>query len=221
MFSRLRTLAGKNVRVNAQDKPEGQHDLAARKELAAQGGLLAEAASRIEREFSGLVRAYDRARRDLERRPAELFEPQPEVSAWSIAQHRFHLCLASELVVRNLRALGKGVGGLVKPGGLPIREALPILACGILPRGTQAPRMVSPPDDFDAEFLREIVVTGREALVAIQPDLEALAESRAVLPHQTLGDLTAALWLRFGRMHAVHHGRIIGEIDAARRRAGC
>lgn len=181
-----------------------------------QRDLLSTTAARIEREFAGLLRAYGRAERDLERDDRELFERVPRASGWSVAEHRFHLCLASELVVRNLRSLRKGKGGLVKPAGEPIPEALPILERGLLPRGTEAPRMVTPPEDFDREFLRDLVLTGREGLERLAPDLPVLAQSTCVIPHQTLGDLTAALWLRFGRMHAVHHGRIISEIDAAR-----
>lgn len=174
------------------------------------------ASARAAREFAGLLRSYDRALADLEREPSELFQRVPRASGWSVAEHRFHLALASELVVRNLRGLARGAGRLVAPGGDPISEALPILARGRLPRGTEAPRMVSPPDEFDAPFLREIVESGREALAALEPQLEDLAASRATIPHQTLGPLTAALWLRFGRMHALHHERIIAEIDAAR-----
>jgi hypothetical protein len=179
--------------------------------------LCALAAARIDREFAGLLRSYDRAERDLARSEEELFGVVPEVSGWSVADHRFHLCLASELVARNLRALGKGAGRLVKPSGEPIPEAVPILVRGILPRGAQAPRMVSPPEEFERAFLEELVLTGREALLKLRPELPALARSTAVLPHQTLGDLSAALWVRFARMHAVHHGRLIAEIDAARR----
>ena len=182
--------------------------------------LHAIAAARTGREFRGLVRSYDRALASLERDPAELFERVPGVSGWSVAEHRFHLALASELVVRNLRSLAKGEGRFVAPDGDPIPEALPILARGRLPRGERAPRMVTPPDEFDADFLHEILESGREGLLRLEPALEGFAASAATIPHQTLGPLTAPLWLRFGRMHALHHEGIMAEIDRARASAG-
>lgn len=179
--------------------------------------LLDTAAARSAREHGGLVRSYERGLRELEREGARLLERAPEVSGWSPAQHRFHLCLASELVVRNLRTLLRGSGRHVAPAGLPIPEALPLLARGRLPLGADAPRMVTPPEAFELDFLGELLTSGHADLLALAPELPSLAASRAVIPHQALGPLTAPLWLRFGRMHALHHERIVARVRAARR----
>lgn len=172
------------------------------------------AASRAAREWLGFRRIYDRARAALEWDDERLFTRRQSVSGWSPAEHIFHLCLASELVVRNLRMLGKGPGGMVLPEGEPIPEARPIMATGILPRGTKAPRMVTPPQDFDRAFLAELVESGLRDLDDRAETVTPLFDEAWTLPHQTLGPLTAEGWVRFARMHGVHHWRIVREIVA-------
>ena len=173
------------------------------------------AASRAAREWLGFKRVYDRARVALEWDDERLFGRQASVSGWSPADHLFHVCLASELVVRNLRMLGKGPGGMVQEGGEPILEAQPILASGILPRGERAPRMVTPPDDFDRAFLADLVESGARDLERQSEAVAALIDKPWTIPHQTLGPLTAEGWVRFARMHGVHHWRIVREVIAA------
>lgn len=174
-----------------------------------------EAAPRAALEWLGFRRVYSRARVALAWSDERLFGRVPRVSGWSPAEHLFHLCLASELVVRNLRMLGKGPGGMVQPDGEPIAEARPILARGILPRGTTAPRMVSPPTDFDRAFLTELVESGERDLERQTDRVNELFAESWTIPHQTLGPLTAEAWVRFGRMHGVHHWRIVREVIAA------
>ncbi|MCB9904068.1 MAG: DinB family protein [Planctomycetes bacterium] len=173
------------------------------------------AAARSAREWLGFRRVYSRARAALAWPDARLFGRVPEVSGWSPAEHLFHLCLASELVVRNLRMLAKGPGGMVQPDGEPILEARPIMASGILPRGERAPRMVTPPDDFDRAFLTELVESGEQGLERQAAAVQPLFDEAWTLPHQTLGPLTAEGWVRFARMHGTHHWRIVREIVAA------
>ncbi len=172
-------------------------------------------ASRPAREWLGFRRIYERARAALEWDDERLFGRHPSASGWSPAEHLFHLCLASELVVRNLRMLGKGPGGMVQEDGEPIPEARPILATGILPRGTEAPRMVTPPDDFDRAFLTDLVESGARDLDRQAEAVTALFDEPWTIPHQTLGPLTAEAWVRFARMHGVHHWRIVREVLAA------
>jgi len=170
---------------------------------------------RATREWRRFRCVYTRARAALEWPDERLFGRVPEASGWSPAEHLFHLCLATELVVRNLRMLRKGPGGLVAEGGEPIPEARPILLRGILPRGTRAPRMVTPPTEFDRAFLRELVDSGERDLERLEDAMGELFEQSWTIPHQTLGPLTAELWVRFGRMHGVHHWRIVREILTA------
>lgn len=173
------------------------------------------AASRAALEWLGFRRVYSRARAALAWPDERLFGRVPEVSGWSPAAHLFHLCLASELVVRNLRMLSKGPGGMVQADGEPIAEARPIMASGILPRGERAPRMVTPPDDFDRAFLTELVESGEAGLLSQAETLQGVLDQPWTLAHQTLGPLTAEGWVRFARMHGTHHWRIVREIVAA------
>lgn len=190
-------------------------DGAAPRERSGPGPSPDHAPDRAAREWLGFRRVYERARRALEWDDDRLFGRVPDVSGWSPGDHLFHLALASELVVRNLRMLRKGPGGMVAADGEPIPEARPILDRGILPRGTTAPRMVTPPDDYDRAFLADLVSSGERDLTRLEPDVAELFERAWTIPHQTLGPLTAVGWVRFGRMHGVHHWRIVREVIAA------
>ena len=113
-----------------------------------------------------------------------------------------------------------GVYGLLEQwAARPEPEAGPwravILATGILPRGTEAPRMVTPPDDFDRAFLTDLVESGARDLDRQAEAVTALFDEPWTIPHQTLGPLTAEAWVRFARMHGVHHWRIVREVLAA------
>ncbi|MEZ6021316.1 MAG: hypothetical protein R3F17_14855 [Planctomycetota bacterium] len=67
------------------------------------------------------------------------------VSGWSVAQHLFHVVLATDLGLANVLALVRGKGILIRPEGALAPEAQAVLEAQTVPRGsTQAPRMVVP-----------------------------------------------------------------------------
>jgi hypothetical protein len=139
----------------------------------------------------------------------------PQVSGWSALHHAAHMTLANELILRNLASLSKGAGLLVVFEAAQKPEALAFLAAGRLPRGrAQSPRMVVPPSDIDASRAREWaaqVITDLDALI---PTLHQQSPTRCFIPHQMLGPLDLAQWLRFGIVHTRHHLTIAREVLA-------
>jgi len=146
--------------------------------------------------------------------PEELLRARTPVSGWSALEHLFHLALANDMSLKNARNLARGRGRLItelpKPGERDPR-ADDILARGRLPRGTQAPRFVTPPARVDLELAREI--HAETAAAASAEDL-GLSDAPATtgIPHQALGVLSGAEWIRFARMHSAHHLAIVAAV---------
>lgn len=133
-----------------------------------------------------------------------------EAAGWSVLQHLFHLLLAAELSLTNARNLASGRGALRLPRTELDPRAREVLVQGRLPRGTKAPRFVSPPARPDLALARTLQA---EALAAARaPELAGELSGPLGIPHQVLGVLSAAEWLRFARLHSAHHLRIVAEL---------
>lgn len=162
-------------------------------------------ASTIERDLAGLERLTARVGRWLELPDERLSMRVPQRSGWSLAQHLFHLSFANELSLENAARLVAGKGRLIRPREARLPEAERILRRGRLPRGTEAPRFVQPPPRIDLGFLREVAAGVRVRLAALAEEPRALSAAPDGIPHQALGVLSAAEWVRFARMHSAHH----------------
>lgn len=167
----------------------------------------------------GDLDAYRDAAHDVERLlagDAALLERQVgRISGWSAVQHAAHLTLANELVLKNIASLAKGSGLLVVTEATQVPAALEWLAKGTLPRGTaKSPRMVVPPLDIDVRVAREWAGKFTSDLEAQSAALDFEHAPRCFVPHQTLGPLDLAQWIRFGWMHTRHHLGIAREILA-------
>ena len=150
--------------------------------------------------------------RDLEELERKAFQ----VSGWTAAQHLAHLALANELVVRNVRSLLKGSGPLVVDGGVPPPDAQAILDSGHFPRGAaQAPRMVRPPEVVRRDYLAEWIAQGLVEFEELAARSDEISRAAKGIPHQVLGPLSAARWVRFAAMHTRHHLDIAREVLAA------
>jgi hypothetical protein len=161
--------------------------------------------------------ACEDAVRLLDGEPAALARRAPSVSAWSPVEHVAHVTLANELVLRNLRNLGKGSGMLVVTEAQQLPAALARLAAGALPRGeARSPRMVVPPADVDLATARDWARKLALDLAAFTREVPASGLPRCYVPHQVLGPLDFAEWARFGAVHTRHHLAIAREALAAR-----
>lgn len=139
-----------------------------------------------------------------------------EVSGWSVAQHLFHIALATDLALRHVRALLDGKGRLVTMEGALGARAAAVLASERTERGVaQAPRIVQPGDAVNPEFLTNELRGARAASAALRGRAAEVRSAPGWIPHQELGPLNAAHWLRFARLHAAHHLAIADEVAAA------
>jgi hypothetical protein len=139
--------------------------------------------------------------------PAEVAElRRPEQSGWSALEHVAHVSLANELIVRNLHGLASGQGLLLQQDGEPAAGALEVLESGVIPRGrAQSPRMVRPPARIDRALLAEWMKTAEVGFEHFSARVELLELATGRIPHQLLGPLTAPQWVRFARIHTLHH----------------
>lgn len=164
-------------------------------------------------DLGGVYRRID----DLLALPPQLAQGvAAHVSAWSIEHHLAHLALANELVARNLRSLLKGAGPFVVEGGEAHPEALAVLASGRFPRGrAQAPRMVRPPEKVERAYLVDWLDGNRRDFAELRQRSTELEACTQKVPHQIMGPLSAAQWVRFAAAHSAHHVEIANEIRAA------
>lgn len=137
----------------------------------------------------------------------------PEVSGWSVGQHLYHAALATDLALRNVRSLVSGKGRLIQTDGELDARAAAVLASDETPRGvSEAPRMVRPGTEIDPEFLAMEQSGNRDALTKLRTIAEDIGNAPGWIPHQDLGPLRAAHWLRFAALHARHHHAIVRDV---------
>ena len=138
------------------------------------------------------------------------------VSSWSTHQHLYHLALATDLSLTNVASLVRGEGMLVVQGGATDPLAEEVLSKSTFPRGeAEAPRMVRPGSEVDGQLLEQEWSRNRETLSTLKGQVPAIEAAAEHIPHQTLGLMSAAQWLRFARLHLEHHLAIIDDISAA------
>lgn len=141
----------------------------------------------------------------------------PAVSAWSPAEHLFHVALSNELGLRNLRALAAGTNRRIKEYEDLSELGQGVLRSGRYPRGqAEAPRMVRPPARIELSILRELLESNLRDLLPLEEALDAFQTEERCIPHQELGDLHPRAWLRFLHAHSIHHALIVRDIERAR-----
>lgn len=170
-----------------------------------------------QRDAARLKEFYVAAGELLEQPEARLRQVMPEVSGWSALGQLFHVFLANELALRNVRMLIVGESAWIKEASAPTFLGHLILNWDFMPRGVgQSPRTVRPPEKPNFEIVRETLTSGAAALEELTPDLPGLARIPGGIPHKDLGPLSAAQWLRFARLHGLHHLALAREVlDAA------
>ncbi len=152
----------------------------------------------------------------LEQPEQHLRQVTPEVSGWSALGQLFHVFLANELALRNVRMLIAGESAWIQGTSAPTFLGHLILNWDFMPRGVgQSPRTVRPPEKPNFEIVRETMASGAAALNELTPDLPTLTRVPGGIPHKELGPLSAAQWLRFARLHGLHHLELAREVLAA------
>lgn len=148
--------------------------------------------------------------------PATLERRAPGVSGWTVAQHLYHCALATGLSLRNVTSLVRGKGRMIQTEGEISERAADVLNADSSPRGqVDAPRMVTPPDEVNPEFLAMEIDSNRTDLERLAAEPQKIIEAPDWIPHQILGPFHAAAWLRFTHQHAEHHLAIARDVLAA------
>lgn len=173
----------------------------------------------VDAELAALVRCLEASSEAYHLDPAAALVRMPSLSGWSVAEHFYHLCLATDLALRNVQSLVRGKGRLITAEGGPNELAREVLSLGTFPRGkSHAPRMVQPPDPIDPALLLQELGLLQESVVRTRAILGQVVAAPNRIPHQRLGNLDAGQWLRFARLHAAHHLAIISDLVGARPR---
>jgi hypothetical protein len=140
----------------------------------------------------------------------------PSVSGWSSAQHLYHAALACDLSLRNVEGLVAQKGLLIVKGAQTSEGTVKLLLKEDFQRGqAESPRMVRPGAQVNSEFLAREQEGNQATLENLRRCRADIATAPDHIPHQVLGPLTAAMWLRFARLHTLHHLAIIEDILGA------
>jgi hypothetical protein len=167
----------------------------------------------VQRELDRLAGFYAEAQAVCELPDEVLFRPAPEVSGWSAGHHLFHISLANELAMRNVRMIVGGGSPFVKEQVEPSLFGHLLMVWGSMPRGVgQAPRAVYPPERPDPRIVRDAFAQNRTDLAPWLEQAGAIAGARGSIRHKQLGALGAAQWLRFAGIHGWHHLAIMHEV---------
>ncbi|MDF1502874.1 DinB family protein [Roseisolibacter sp. H3M3-2] len=148
--------------------------------------------------------------------PADALSRAPRPGAWSPAQILEHLAKveagsASLLARRLARAKEAGLG--------PETDESSVLAApssfGPDRAPREAPEIVRPTGEVDAETALARLQDSRAALLAVLDDGDGLALGQVTATHAALGELDLYGWARFIADHEAHHERQIRAIADA------
>lgn len=144
-----------------------------------------------------------------------LFDAVPSVSAWSPAQHLFHIWRANASMLKAARLLAVGAVDSEAPDLSDVGAQ--VLRSGTMPRGVaDAPDNVRPPDELDRDALEDAWSRSRAKLDSLADDVDAVNASTGGLSHPAWGTLTATQWVRAARVHSDHHAAILDDVESAR-----
>ncbi len=140
----------------------------------------------------------------------------PSISGWSADQHLYHTALACDLSLRNVEGLVAQKGLLIVKGAQTSDETVKLLAKEEFRRGqAESPRMVRPDAHVNPQFLAREQEGNQATLESLRRCRDEIPAAPDHVPHQVLGPMNAAMWLRFARLHTLHHLAIIEDILVA------
>lgn len=138
------------------------------------------------------------------------------VSAWSPAQHLYHIALANGSMLKAVEVIVAGEAGSGEPVALT-RVARSILESERMPSGQEAPARARPPEAPGRDAVVEALARSRRKLAAVEALLPRLGEAPGGIPHPrpVIGLMGATHWLRLARIHSEHHMAILHRIAEA------
>jgi hypothetical protein len=146
----------------------------------------------------------------------DLHKTAPAVSKWCIAQHMYHVVLATDLGLGNVLALVREKGMLIRAEGKLHEAAEQVLTASQVERGTtQAPRMVQPGENVERAQIEAEFENLELSLSALGDPPRPIDGCPGWIKHQVLDTLNASQWMRFCKLHAEHHLAIMRDIQMA------
>lgn len=143
---------------------------------------------------------------------AKLYASAPHVSGWTTAQQIHHATMVNNQILGRLVALCEG-DTLPEEGRVSMVGRL-VLAVGRFPRGrSRSPRSFIPAERPGREQLEAILQETGTNAQALEAHLDRIHALRGRFKHPVFGYLDALQWLRFARIHALHHLAIIRDIE--------
>jgi hypothetical protein len=130
-------------------------------------------------------------------------------SAWSRAEHVEHVLAANlEICARVQRLFAPSPDAAPARGG-PSLAGWIVLVGAWIPRGRgESPARLRPAGAADPLRQRAEIARGRAALEQTLNEFARAGRSPARQQHAAFGELDASQWLRYARIHALHHARI-------------
>ncbi len=167
----------------------------------------------VQQEYHRLKERWNWMEELVKNRGRGLLEPVPSLSAWSPAQHLYHLAVATGMMLKGIRLHVEAQHPYALADGEPSIVGRYVLSRGCMVRGkAQAPEGTHPPVDLSLEELRQSLARSRSRLEAIEPHLPILSSLTERSPHPFFGALTPAEWLRVARIHTEHHIAIVEDL---------
>jgi DinB superfamily len=134
------------------------------------------------------------------------------VSGWSRAEHVRHVLAANAQILAHVEELLGDGGADAEPCG-PSCAGWIVLLSGWIPRGRgEAPASVRPSGTWSAAQLCEELQLARAQLGRVLDEFARSGRSQARRRHAAFGALDAGQWVRYARIHALHHARIAREL---------
>lgn len=141
----------------------------------------------------------------------KLFEVKSDVSGWSIAYHLHHMAKAHGPLPSLIERMQSGRLG--EEGLEQHPESLAIIHHGEIPKGWKSPEITTPPDDLSHALVLKDFRRMATATQRLEEKLDELEQIPRLFPHFYFGPLNALEWLRFMRLHTLHHLGIIKRIE--------
>ncbi len=166
----------------------------------------------LQEEYRSIGASYEAFAALLDEPDEALYRAREAVSAWSPAQHLYHILVANGMMLSGVALICRS-HAMVLPEGALNAAGRAVLTQGRFPRGQgKAPERTQPPAEVSRETLRQALARSRARYEQTASLLADIPAAQGYIPHGFLGQLTAAQWLRLTRIHSEHHLAIIREI---------
>ncbi|TAJ13329.1 MAG: hypothetical protein EPO68_13215 [Planctomycetota bacterium] len=134
-------------------------------------------------------------------------------SAWSRAEHVEHVLAANLEICAHVQRLLDAPPGAACARGGPSLAGWIVLVGARIPRGSgESPPRLRPAGAADSTRQRAELARGRAALERTLNVFARAGRSPQRARHFAFGELDAGQWIRYARIHALHHARIAREL---------